>query len=66
MIGDGVGMALVVAEAFFMKRSEARLSQKRPYSRPTLITYGTMTALTKNGHGSRPENKKSKSKNKRA
>jgi len=39
---------------------------KRPYSPPTLISYGTMASLTKNGTGSRPENKDSYSKNKRA
>ena len=27
-------------------------AQKRPYSRPTLIEYGTMAALTKTGSGS--------------
>lgn len=45
--------------------TEAMSTQKRRYSRPTLITYGTMVTLTRNGPGSRPENKKSRSKNKR-
>jgi len=46
--------------------TEIESAQKRPYSRPTLIAYGSMVALTMNGTGSRPENKKSNSKNKRA
>lgn len=45
---------------------EAIPAQKRRYTTPTLIDYGTMVALTKNGMGSRVENKKSNSKNKRA
>ena len=43
----------------------ARETVKRPYTRPILISYGTMVSLTRNGPGSRPENKKSRSKNKR-
>ena len=44
---------------------EAAAAPKRVYSRPTLISYGTMVSLTKNGTGSRPENKESYSKIKR-
>ena len=39
---------------------------KRVYSSPTLIEYGSMAELTKNGTGSQLENKTSFSKNKRS
>lgn len=45
--------------------TESEPAQKRPYSRPTLITYGSMLTLTRTGTGSRPENKTSNSRNKR-
>ena len=46
--------------------SESGQARKRFYASPVLVNYGTMVALTKNGTGSRLENKKSRSKNKRA
>ena len=52
-------------ESEFTMSVDTMPAQKRPYARPTLIFYGTMQEVTKNGHGSRPENKDSDSKNKR-
>ena len=53
-------------ESVFTMTVEAIAAQKRPYTPPILIDYGTMAALTRNGMGSVPENKTSYSKNKRA
>lgn len=39
---------------------------RRAYAQPTVTNYGSMLALTRNGFGSRPENKDSETRNKRS